>query len=61
MSEVKPKFAPKIQKVWDNCETYIDSVTPEAAAGELEFFVEQLIESLVKDKLAKMGYINERR
>ena len=72
LNEVKPKFPPKVQAIWDDCGTYIESINAVVAADELEFFVEKLIESLVMDYdntvwgkstliefLARKGYINE--
>lgn len=72
LTEIKPKFPPKVQQIWDDCGTYIESINAVVAADELEFFVEKLIESLVVDYdntvwgkstliefLAKKGYINE--
>jgi len=68
MSEVKPKFAPRVQAIWDECGTYVDSINPEVAAGELEYFVQQLIQSVCKEffpsvqaeeLLTYEGYVNE--
>lgn len=51
LNEVKPKFPPKVQAIWDDCGTYIESINAVVAAGELEFFVEKLVENLVEDYL----------
>lgn len=71
MSEVKPKFAPAVQAVWNNCLTYVDSINPEVAASELEFFVNDLVETLIEayrhadgsmaleEVLVEEGYVNE--
>lgn len=68
MSEVKPKFAPKVQEVWNDCETYVDSINPEAAAAEIEFFVNELLFDITNSMddfykfrafLIRKGYINE--
>lgn len=72
MSEVKPKFAPAVQAVWDECGTYVDSINPEVSAGEIEFFVKDLINSIteewdhtawskdtMREFLVNKGYINE--
>lgn len=72
MSEVKPKFAPAVQAIWNSCGTYVDSINPEVAAGEIEFFVQELISSItdgwnhtvwskgtMRDFLARKGYNNE--
>jgi len=49
MSEVKPKFAPRVQAIWDECGTYVDSINPEQAAGEIEYFVQELILMFLED------------
>lgn len=71
MSEVKPKFAPKVQAVWESCGTYVDHPDPEAASEEIEYFVEVLIENIcwelrrsdgsetTHEFLVNKGYINE--
>ena len=71
-NEIKPKFPPKVQAIWDDCGTHVISVEVERGAEEIEFFVEKLIESFVKDYdntvwgkstliefLARKGYIYE--
>ena len=70
--EIKPKFPPKVQAIWDDCGTHVTSMEAEQGAKEIEFFVEKLIESFVKDYdntiwgqstliefLARKGYIYE--
>lgn len=67
MSEVKPKFSPKVQAIWDECGTYVETINPDASAKELEFFVDELIKRLVRfivvesieEVLKEKGYINE--
>lgn len=72
LTEIKPKFPPKAQQIWDDCGTHVTSLEAEQGAKEIEFFVEKLIESFVKDYdntvwgkntliefLARKGYINE--
>lgn len=72
LTEIKPKFPPKVQQIWDDCGTHVTSLEHEQGAKEIEFFVEKLIESFVKDYdntvwgkntliefLARKGYINE--
>ena len=72
LNEVKPKFAPKVQAIWDDCGTHVTSMEAEQGAKEIEFFVEKLLESFVKDYdntvwgkstliefLARKGYIYE--
>ena len=72
MNEIKPKFPPKVQAIWQDCGTHVTSMEAEQGAKEIEFFVEKLIESFVKDYdntvwgkttliefLARKGYINE--
>ena len=49
MNELKPKFPPKVQAIWDDCGTHVTSMEAEQGAKEIEFFVEKLIESFVKD------------
>lgn len=73
-NEIKPKFPPKVQQVWNDCGTFVTSMEAEQGAKEIEFFVEKLIESFVKDYdntvwgkstliefLARKEYINERK
>ena len=72
MNEIEPNFPPKVQAIWDECGTHVTSVEAEQGAKEIEFFVEKLIESFVKDYdhtvwgkstliefLARKGYIHE--
>ena len=49
MNEIKPKFTPKVQAIWDDCGTHVTSMEAEQGAKEIEFFVEKLLESFVKD------------
>lgn len=71
-NEIKPKFPPKVQAIWDDCGTHVISMEVEQGAKEIEFFVEKLLESFVKDYdntvwgkstliefLARKGYIYE--
>ena len=48
-NEIKPKFPPKVQAIWDDCGTHVTSMGAEQGAKEIEFFVEKLLESFVKD------------
>ena len=72
-NEIKPKFPPKVQAIWDDCGTHVTSMEAEQGAKEIEFFVENLLEFFVKDYdntvwgkstliefLARKGYIYER-
>ena len=72
MNEIKPKFPPKVQAIWEDCGTHVTSMEAEQGAKEIEFFVEKLIESFVKEYdntiwgkntliefLSRKGYINE--
>ena len=72
MNEIKPKFPPKVQAIWEDCGTHLTSMEAEQGAKEIEFFVEKLLESFVKDYdhtvwgkstliefLARKGYIYE--
>ena len=45
-NEIKPKFPPKVQQIWDDCGTHVASVEAEQGAKEIEFFVENLIHSI---------------
>ena len=45
-NEIKPKFPPKVQVIWDYCGTHVTSMEAEQGAKEIEFFVESLIEAL---------------
>ena len=71
-NEIKPKFPPKVQAIWDDCGTHVTSMEAEQGAKEIEFFVEKLLESFVEDYdntvwgkstliefLARKGYIYE--
>ena len=58
LNEVKPKFPPKVQAIWDECGTYIESINAVVAADELEFFVEKLFEKLVNEFDNKQCYSN---
>jgi hypothetical protein len=49
LTEIKPKFPPKVQQIWDDCGTHVTSMEAEQGAKEIEFFVEKLLESFVKD------------
>ena len=71
--EIKPKFPPKVQAIWDDCGTYVTSVEAEQGAKEIEFFVESLIESIelslvyrdrgetIEQALVREGYLNYER
>ena len=50
-NEIKPKFPPKVQAIWNDCGTHVTSMEYEQGAKEIEFFVEKLIENLVEDYL----------
>ena len=41
MNEIKPKFPPKVQAIWDACGTHVTSLEYEQGAKEIEFFVEK--------------------
>ena len=71
-NEIKPNLPPKVQAIWDDCGTHVTSINAEQGAKEIEFFVEKLLESFVKDYdhtvwgkstliefLARKGYIYE--
>ena len=51
LNEVKPKFPPKVQAIWNDCGTHVTSMESNIAAKEIEFFVEKLVENLVEDYL----------
>ena len=69
-NEIKPKFPPKVQQIWDDCGTHVASMEAEQGAKEIEFFVEKLIECIeldtvfrdrgekIKDALLRNGYLN---
>ena len=48
-NEIKPKFPPKVQAIWNDCGTHVTSMEAEQGAKEIEFFVEKLLESFLKD------------
>lgn len=71
-NEIKPKFPPKVQAIWDACGTHVTSMEAEQGAKEIEHFVATLLESMVldfnpspadsidyRDYLIKKGYIYE--
>lgn len=72
MNEIKPKFPPKVQAIWDACGTHVTSLEYEQGAKEIEFFVEKLLEEVIRsywandwrkslpDILEEEGYIYER-
>ena len=47
-NEIKPKFPPKVQQIWDDCGTHVTSMEAEQGAKEIEFFVEALLETVVE-------------
>jgi len=49
MSELKPKFSPAIQQIYEECGTYITSDNAKESALELEYFVEQLVSHIVNE------------
>lgn len=49
LTEIKPKFPPKVQQIWDDCGTHVTSMEAEQGAREIEHFVAVLLESLVLD------------
>ena len=73
MNEIKPKFPPKVQAIWDDCGTHVTSMEAEQGAKEIEFFVESLIESIelslvyrdrgetIEQALVREGYLNYER
>lgn len=73
MNEIKPKFPPKVQAIWDDCGTNVTSMEAEQGAKEIEFFVESLIESIelslvyrdrgetIEQALVREGYLNYER
>lgn len=48
LTEIKPKFPPKVQQIWDDCGTYVTSLEHEQGAKEIEFFVEALLEAVLE-------------
>ena len=73
MNEIKPKFPPKVQAIWDDCGTHVTSMEAEQGAKEIEFFVEALLETVVEsyryadgsitleELLVEEGYLNYER
>ena len=69
-NEIKPKFPPKVQQIWDDCGTHVASVEAEQGAKEIEFFVENLIHSIrlnleenlsdesIEQTLTREGYLS---
>ena len=57
-NEIKPKFPPKVQQIWDDCGTHVASMEAEQGAKEIEFFVEKMFEKLVKEFGSKQCYSN---
>ena len=49
MNEIKPKFPPKVQAIWDDCGTHVTSVEAEQGAKEIEFFVRKLVLAILED------------
>ena len=72
-NEIKPKFPPKVQQIWDDCGTHVASMEAEQGAKEIEFFVEALLETVVEsyrytdgsitleELLVEEGYLNYER
>ena len=72
-NEIKPKFPPKVQQIWNDCRTYVTSMEAEQGAKEIEFFVEALLETVVEsyryvdgsitleELLVEEGYLNHER
>ena len=70
LTEIKPKFPPKVQQIWDGCGTHVTSLEAEQGAKEIEFFVEKLIKSIeldmvfrdrgekIKQALLRNGYLS---
>lgn len=48
LTEIKPKFPPKVQQIWDDCGTHVTSLEAEQGAKEIEFFVEALLEAVLE-------------
>ena len=73
MNEIKPKFPPKVQQIWDDCGTHVTSMEAGQGAKEIEFFVEALLETVVEsyrytdgsitleELLVEEGYLNYER
>ena len=72
-NEIKPKFPPKVQAIWDYCGTHVTSMEAEQGVKEIEFFVETLLETVVEsyryadgsmtleELLVEEGYLNYER
>ena len=72
-NEIKPKFPPKVQQIWDDCGTHVTSMEAAQGAKEIEFFVEALLETVVEsyrytdgsitleELLVEEGYLNYER
>ena len=70
-NEIKPKFPPKVQSIWDDCGTHLTSMEAGQGAKEIEFFVQTLLKSVVqahefanwkedlRDILKEEGYVND--
>lgn len=73
MNEIKPKFPPKVQAIWEDCGTHVTSMEAEQGAKEIEFFVETLLKNVVQSHeianwkedlieiLEEEGYLNYER
>ena len=48
LTEIKPKFPPKVQQIWDGCGTFVTSLEHEQGDKEIEFFVEALLEAVLE-------------
>ena len=72
-NEIKPKFPPKVQAIWDDCGTHLTSMEAEQGAKEIEFFVQTLLKNVVQSHelanwkedlieiLEEEGYLNYER
>ena len=71
LTEIKPKFPPKVQQIWDDCGTFVTSLEHEQGAKEIEFFVDALLGAVcdshlyrekstmcLEEVLVKEGYLN---
>ena len=56
LTEIKPKFPPKVQQIWDGCGTFVTSLEYEQGAKEIEFFVEALLETVLESYRYDDGY-----
>lgn len=74
LTEIKPKFPPKVQQIWDDCGTHVTSLEAEQGAKEIEFFVEALLGAVcdshlyrekstmcLEEVLVKEGYVGYER